>query len=470
MKKLLLGMLAMAATCSMANAAEVTLDFTGTGNVYGLERTSDNNASYYQTGTTLTGTDNVTVGILGSGDSNAEYGNGARLWSDGLRIMKKSGLTISCSDNITSIVVTTTKNNGPASFDVNSTESFTLTADNAKEGTWTGGATTVTLINNATKGLKGTVCITKMVITTGGQADTRKDAGLSFPADKYEATLGEAFTAPALTKATTATVTYASDKETVATVDPATGTVTLVGEGVARITASAPANDEYKAGQASYLLTVKAPVEIPEGTIFFSELGEDFTFENPTDAEVWKHDSKYGLKGSAFISKKCVAATAYAVSPVIDLTGKKNITLNFKNAFNQYKLNNVLIDVADFEGYAYVVAREEGATEWTTVAEATAPASFTWNFFDNQPVSLERFAGKKIQIAFKYISTAEIAGTWEVQGISVAAENSQSGIVEIEAAEGAVEYYNLQGVRVENPSNGLYIRKQGNQVTKVIVK
>lgn len=33
-----------------------------------------------------------------------------------------------------------------------------------------------------------------------------------------------------------------------------------------------------------------------------------------------------------------------------------------------------------------------------------------------------------------------------------------------------VEYFNLQGVRVENPSNGLYIKRQGNKATKVLVK
>ena len=31
------------------------------------------------------------------------------------------------------------------------------------------------------------------------------------------------------------------------------------------------------------------------------------------------------------------------------------------------------------------------------------------------------------------------------------------------------EYYNLQGVKVVNPSSGLYIKKQGNKVTKVIL-
>ncbi|MDE6207953.1 MAG: carboxypeptidase-like regulatory domain-containing protein [Muribaculaceae bacterium] len=33
-----------------------------------------------------------------------------------------------------------------------------------------------------------------------------------------------------------------------------------------------------------------------------------------------------------------------------------------------------------------------------------------------------------------------------------------------------VEYFNLQGVRVANPTSGLYIRRQGNNVTKIMIK
>lgn len=33
-----------------------------------------------------------------------------------------------------------------------------------------------------------------------------------------------------------------------------------------------------------------------------------------------------------------------------------------------------------------------------------------------------------------------------------------------------VEYYNLQGQRVSNPANGLFIRRQGNNVTKVVIR
>ncbi|MDE6071823.1 MAG: hypothetical protein K2G53_04645 [Muribaculaceae bacterium] len=47
----------------------------------------------------------------------------------------------------------------------------------------------------------------------------------------------------------------------------------------------------------------------------------------------------------------------------------------------------------------------------------------------------------------------------------------ESSVAEIAVDENApVEYYNLQGVRVANPANGLYIVKQGNKVSKQIIK
>lgn len=49
--------------------------------------------------------------------------------------------------------------------------------------------------------------------------------------------------------------------------------------------------------------------------------------------------------------------------------------------------------------------------------------------------------------------------------------DDQSGIADIVADENApVEYFNLQGIRVANPENGLYIRRQGNKVEKILVK
>lgn len=50
-------------------------------------------------------------------------------------------------------------------------------------------------------------------------------------------------------------------------------------------------------------------------------------------------------------------------------------------------------------------------------------------------------------------------------------EAAGSFVNEIAADENApIEYYNLQGVRIANPESGLYIVKQGNKVTKKIIK
>lgn len=48
--------------------------------------------------------------------------------------------------------------------------------------------------------------------------------------------------------------------------------------------------------------------------------------------------------------------------------------------------------------------------------------------------------------------------------------STQTGVEDLNADTLApVEYYNLQGIRVENPENGIFIRRQGNNVTKVVL-
>ena len=257
---------------------------------------------------------------------------------------------------------------------------------------------------------------------------------------------------------------------------------------------------------------------------------------------------------------------------MIDLTNRvAPIEFTINHALNQYKLNNVLINVAEVGEYAKIVARVEGETEWTEIAVPEV-TEFSWTYF-NQTINLDQFSGKKIQIGFRYISTAQIAGTWEIKTVTltapkgtpapvapaapvvtmgektvtvtveegctayykfvvvndqpaietfaleadtwypvenntidltklpmtsgneklqltvkaVNADNVESevyttepfanpggttGIADIELGEEApAEYYNLQGVRMEGElTPGLYIRRQGNKATKVIVK
>ena len=45
-----------------------------------------------------------------------------------------------------------------------------------------------------------------------------------------------------------------------------------------------------------------------------------------------------------------------------------------------------------------------------------------------------------------------------------------SGVQAIENTDAPVEFYNLNGMRVDNPANGIFIRKQGNQIKKVVIR
>lgn len=58
----------------------------------------------------------------------------------------------------------------------------------------------------------------------------------------------------------------------------------------------------------------------------------------------------------------------------------------------------------------------------------------------------------------------------EIGTTVILTEGDTTAIEEVEAEEEVpVEYYNIQGVRVVNPEKGLYIKRQGNKVTKMIL-
>lgn len=298
----------------------------------------------------------------------------------------------------------------------------------------------------------------------GGLADPE----ITFPQSSYDVKLGEPFDAPVATAKSDGTITYTSSDESVATVDAETGAVEILAAGTTTITAKIAATQTYSSGNAQYTISVTDPTVIFK----WAKGGEEvFTFEQVSGTvQPWSYDSRYGLKGSAY-KNGINACEAIAASPVIDLEGKKEITLNFRNAFNNYKVNNNMIDVADFPGkYAFIMVKEEGANDWTELCEPTAPAEFSWNFYDNDVISLDAYKDKRIQFGFKYVSTEDCAGTWEVDNIIVNGKVAV-GVANIEAEENvAPVYYNLQGVRVANPQNGLYIQVKGGKSSKVLVK
>jgi len=468
MKKLLLSFFACVASVAAASADEVTFDFLN--NTYGMTRLSGQTQEYNPNPCVITD-GAVTITVNGEKSS--------RLWADGLRFYKGATFTIACNGGTVTAIEFTGKANA-AVIGIELVEgapgTYTVSTADDKVANWTGSAASVDFKTNITK---GNIAFPTIKVTyTGGAVDNRKDAGLAFSETEVQANLGEAFTAPTLTKETNATVTYSSDKEAVATVDATTGEVAIVGLGTAKITAKAEANDEYKAGSASYTITVIDP------TVFWApeckdKTNSEFTFVTLTgDFEPWSVDDRYGLKASAFKNNVPNTSDAVAASKVLDFTDYvAPMTLDYRQAINQFKIDNVLIEYTNkaIAPYLSVVAKAEGETEWTKIGDVNVNqeegSKFGWGFFDGAQVDLAQYAGKKVQIGFRYVSTDKCAGTWEIDNVVVRAKKNDGtvAIEDIEAADAPVEYYNLQGIRVANPTSGLYIKRQGNKVTKVIL-
>lgn len=59
---------------------------------------------------------------------------------------------------------------------------------------------------------------------------------------------------------------------------------------------------------------------------------------------------------------------------------------------------------------------------------------------------------------------------WFLKDITLKGSSSAGVDAVVADTDAPVEYFNLQGIRVAQPENGLYIRRQGSTVTKVLVK
>lgn len=453
MKKLLLSL--AAAVCTLAvSAGEAVFDFAT--NTYGYEAQSGSSRTYMEDGSSFSEGD-VTVTV------NKLSGSGVRFWvaTNGtqFRVMKTSGFTITVPAGVSITSISLEGNASVGKMTVNDVANIPQ-VDAAY--VWTGTTDKAVVVNTS----GATVQINKMIVTYTGQGAPRQDAGLVFSATEVTGKVGTPFTAPTLTKATTADVTYSSSNPEAATVDETTGQVTLVAQGTTVITAFAPSNEQFNSGSASYTLTVtedNPTVAIYTGltdsigdwTIDVLEMPEDLTF-----VWTWDANNKYA-KASAY-KGACFAAEANLTSPEIKLAGYYDLSLTFEQAANKFGTEPNVLDFVNI-----LISADGGAFTSATVDQW--PAGNNWTFVKSS-IDLSAYAGKTIRVKFAYTSTAEIAGSWEIKKFNVKGRPNTSGVAEIEeAAQAPAVFYNIQGQKVANPTSGLYIKVQGGKATKVVL-
>ena len=98
-------------------------------------------------------------------------------------------------------------------------------------------------------------------------------------------------------------------------------------------------------------------------------------------------------------------------------------------------------------------SKEVVAEEKNTVANVSSYQSLVFEKVSETKANIYQFyAGGKVAMY-----------TFEVPGVATGIDSVNSEV------EAPAEYYNLQGVKVANPAKGLYIKKQGDKATKVIL-
>lgn len=128
---------------------------------------------------------------------------------------------------------------------------------------------------------------------------------------------------------------------------------------------------------------------------------------------IWSFASGYGMKATAYVNKKNYASESWLVSPKFDCTNATALTLSFSEAANFFK------SAENVSAYTSVKVKEVGTDTWTDLTLSARASGTGWAFTDGITADLSAYVGKKMQIAFVYTSSAELAGTWEVKNFEL---------------------------------------------------
>ena len=188
--------------------------------------------------------------------------------------------------------------------------------------------------------------------------------------------------------------------------------------------------------------------------VIYSELFADtlggFTAVDVSGTQKWAIEKtrKYAYM-SGFINPTNYANEDWLISPEINLTDVTTAHFSFDHVARYFTdpMNDATVWITD--NYS----ESAPTTNWTQlhITPFTDPGSYT--FGSSGQISLTAYTGKKVRIAFKYVSTATKAGTWEVKNFSVS--SGEAVVVNNVYGAGTEENpYTVLGA-IENQSNKL---------------
>lgn len=141
---------------------------------------------------------------------------------------------------------------------------------------------------------------------------------------------------------------------------------------------------------------------------------------------------------------------------------EKSIMCMFDEKLDVYPDNEPTTEETTAEGYGY----EDSGFEYQAAALFVKNPNLYRNY-----VEFELTAPTKVWVGMKKDVNGPTQYWNPFRDFTLEKWVESASISGIEADENApVEYYNLQGIRVDNPSNGIFIVKQGKKVTKQAIR
>jgi len=162
--------------------------------------------------------------------------------------------------------------------------------------------------------------------------------------------------------------------------------------------------------------------DTPTGDAIFEETFEGGTLGNFTATVEtsgswtgWRANTRTPLCAIAnsYVNSANEAATAWLISPEISLNGVSNATLSFEHAFGFYFPTSQ-------DAFCTVYVREKGGS-WNQLTLTNFPAKGTgnWTSFAANTFSLSAYAGKTIEVGFKYMNDGKQSVAWEIKNFKV---------------------------------------------------
>lgn len=253
---------------------------------------------------------------------------------------------------------------------------------------------------------------------------------------------------------------FTSSDEAVARIDMDTMSVEVVGAGETVITISLAETATTQASSASYTLKVVDPATLPLEATF------DFTnFDSLVFTENAPEEAPTSGKGIQIEECKLVATNDVTLSFVkTSGTGVRIWNSSGDLQFRIYKNSSMTFTAPTGYQLSEIVLTPTSSTEnWGLNLSANEKGSFTNKVWT---------AGEAKEIGSVTFEVPSNGTNTYINSIAVKITKIETAIdsVVAEDEDAPVEYYNLQGVRVANPENGLYIRRQGSKATKVVIR